>query len=103
LSALQFLACCIACFRLTRLITDDKITDWLRAKVVKEAPPKLKAKAREGITCPFCVSFYWACLITLGACLLGWLPAASSPLWLAAVWGGSVLINQIFAALTKQA
>ena len=89
---LYFIATTLACFRLTRLITDDKIMDWLRRDVSKAGK-----KAKEGIHCPFCVSFYWAVAIGLGM----WLVLNTSPWWWAPIWGGSILWNQVFVKLSK--
>jgi Protein of unknown function (DUF1360) len=98
---LIFIAATLACFRLTRLITDDKIFDWLRRLVVREAPRKLKQKAKQGITCPFCVSFYYSVLITVGLAVAGVIPWMWVLYWQPAVWGGSVLWNQVFVKLSE--
>lgn len=94
---LNFIAATIACFRLTRLITDDKIMDWLRKDVAKAGK-----KAKEGITCPFCVSFYWAVMIAYCMWGMGKFPFWESWLWSLAIWGGSVLWNQVFVKLSEQ-
>lgn len=98
---LLFIASTLACFRLTRLITDDKIMDWLRSWVVRQAPKKVKAKAREGITCPFCVSFYYSTSIAVGLAWVGVIPWIEVAGWQPAIWGGSVLWNQVFAKLSE--
>jgi Protein of unknown function (DUF1360) len=100
-SWLEFILTSLACFRLTRLITDDKITDWLRSLVVRKAPRKIKKKAREGITCPFCVSFYFAMLLGTGTWYLGWVETGQLFVWIPAVWGCSVLFNQVFEYLSS--
>lgn len=97
----RFILASLACFRLTRLITDDKISSWLRSLVVREAPTKLKKKAREGINCPFCVSFYIAALITVTLILCNLVTLQFSFVYQAAVWGASVLLNQLFTKLSK--
>lgn len=101
LNPLLFLAASLACFRLTRLITDDKIFDWLRELVIREAPRALKTKAKQGITCPFCVSFYFAVLIAGFLVCRNMVLGADAPLWGAAIWGGSILFNQIFVKLSE--
>ena len=97
---LIFLASTLACFRLTRLVTDDKIFEWGRSGLIKAAPAGTKKKVKEGIECPFCVSFWIASLITVGLAL----STQETMLWLyqPAIWGGSVLWNQIFMKLTKE-
>src|SRR5438552_16484997 len=97
---LIFIASTLACFRLTRLISDDKIFDWLRRLVVRESPRKLKEKAKQGITCPFCVSFYFSTLIATGLWYAGFFPAMWILFWQPAIWGGSVIFNQIFVSLS---
>lgn len=96
-----FLLASLACFRLTRLITDDKITQPLRMFLVRNSPPKIKAKTKQGITCPLCVGFYFAAAITaylLFAChAFDWRAAL---LWQSAIWGASVLWNQVFARIS---
>ncbi len=94
---LNFIAATLACFRLTRLITDDKIMDWLRRDVAKAGK-----KAKEGIHCPFCVSFWIAGLVTLGLCLMPVIRWQDWWLWHMAIWGGSVLWNQVFAKLSDE-
>lgn len=92
---LYFIAATLACFRLTRLITDDKITDWLRRDVSKAGQ-----KAREGIHCPFCVSFYWSMIIAIALVISLNMPWYSWAVWFAPIWGGSVLWNQVFVKLS---
>lgn len=94
---LHFIAATLACFRLTRLVTDDKITDWLRKDVAKAGK-----KAKEGINCPFCVSWWVASLIVIGLWLVGSVPVTEAWLWQPAIWGGSVLWNQLFMKLTTE-
>lgn len=94
---LTFVMTSLACFRLTRLITDDKITDWLRRWVRREAPKK----AKEGISCPFCVSFYYANILTGLLVLLHMITWQFSFIYSPAVWGASVLFNQLFTCLTE--
>lgn len=99
---LIFIAASLATFRLTRLATDDKITDWTRALVIREVPKKIKTKVREGISCPFCVSFYFATGVTIGLSLAGMFPAWWWGIfWQPAIWGGSVMWNQVFMKLSK--
>jgi hypothetical protein len=99
---LIFIACTLAVFRLTRLITDDKITDFLRTFVKKEAnklPRKAKQKAKEGITCPFCVSFYISAFITIYLWRTGLIHWKTMFLWGTAMWGGSILLNELVVRL----
>lgn len=91
----------LACFRLTRLVTDDKITDWFRSSFVRQMPRPAKAKARQGIECPFCVSFYVAIGLTVYLYSLYAFPWREAFIWQAAIWGGSVLLNQLFVRLSK--
>lgn len=103
MTTLEFTALSLGCFRLTRLITDDKITDWLRSIVIRKAPAKAKEKAREGITCPFCVSFYFAMILGIYAWYIGgWTPIDELCLWIFAIWGASILFNQLFCYLTNE-
>ncbi len=99
---LHFIASTLACFRLTRLITDDKITDWFRRLVKREAPRKIKKKVAEGIECPFCVSA-WVCayLVVLLIVYLHVITPPEALLYHPAIWGGSVIWNQIFVKLSK--
>lgn len=103
MNALIFLLASLACFRLTRLVTDDKITDWLRSLVVRKAPRKIKAKAEYGITCPFCVSAYHALAITFYLWWIGVVPADIAWVYGSGVWGGSIIWNEIFVALMGKA
>lgn len=94
-SPLLFLATSLACFRLTRLVTDDFIFRKLR-----KLPPAGSA-ARKGLACPFCVSFYFA---TMLAGFLVWrnmLTGLDAPLWGAGIWGASILFNQTFIKLSE--
>ena len=100
---LTFLLASLACFRLTRLVSEDKITQWLREKLVQSVPRTSKKIARQGITCAFCISFYIALLITCYLCFLGLLEWKLLPLWQPAIWGASILANEVFVFLTKQA
>lgn len=88
----HLVAATLACFRLTRLVTDDKIMDWLRRDVSKAGK-----KAKEGIQCPFCVSFYWSIAIAVGLHFY----LETEVAWFAPIWGGSVLWNQVFVRLSK--
>lgn len=90
-----FLVCSLACFRVTRLVTDDKIFAWLR----RLPPPKSKAK--ELVRCPFCASAYFAAAITFYLWLyLQVIPGMDALLWWLSIWGGSVLLNQLFVRLS---
>lgn len=84
----------LASFRLTRLITDDTITAGLRKAVPK-------GRAKEGITCPFCVSFWVSGVICLYLFWMGIGQIKEHILWVATVWGLSVLFNQLFVKLSK--
>lgn len=83
----------LACFRLTRLITDDKIFAPLRRVVSRQGK-----KAKEGITCPWCVSFYFATIIA-GYIYWRWIPYDMAVLCLFAIWGMSILWNGLFTFL----
>ena len=85
----------LACFRFTRLITDDKITDWLRRDVGKAGK-----KAKEGISCPFCVSGWISLVMTIVLFVMGQVSILIVFYW-GAMWGASVLWNQIFMKLSK--
>lgn len=89
---LYLIAAGLASFRLTRLITDDTITSGLRRAVPK-------GKAKQGIRCPFCVSFW----VSLGIGIALYLTdhADEQWLWIPAIWGLSVLFNQLFVRLSK--
>lgn len=89
MNPLIFIAASLACFRLTLLITEDKIMDWLRRDV-----SKIGKRAKQGISCSFCVSFYWAFAITDGLWMLGYLPWQEIFFWLPAIWGASILWNK---------
>lgn len=91
----------LACFRLSRLFAEDKITDWLRVWLIKEAPTKAKAKVKQGVSCPFCWSFYFSLIITFALWWNGDL-IDHQWLWLPAIWGASILINELFTFLMSK-
>src|SRR5476651_2488722 len=93
---LTFLLASLACFRLTRLVTDDQITAWLREKLIRSVPRTAKKTARQGITCAFCVSFYISLLLAVYLCFLGCIEWKLLPLWQPSIWAGSVLWNELF-------
>ena len=99
MTPLIFLAACLACFRLTRLITDDDGPGYIFRKL-RRLPPA-RSSAREGLACPFCVSFYFAALITGFLVFAGAASGLWAPLLGASIWGGSVLLNQAFVKLSK--
>jgi Protein of unknown function (DUF1360) len=70
----------LAVYRITRLITEDSITDSLRDAVAEKWPGEW---ADTLINCPFCTSFWAAAAVTI---LL--LPALSLPfvVWLLLPW-----------------
>lgn len=88
----------LACFRLSRLFAEDKIFDWFRVWLIKEAPTKVKAKVRQGVSCPFCWSFYWATAITIALWIEGDL-VHNEWLWMLSTWGMSILLNEFFMFL----
>lgn len=92
----------LCCFRITRLVTDDGITSPLRNWVVRNAPADVKKKAKEGITCPLCVSFYFAGILSFYLFFLDISLLSFVPLWWGAVWGASILWNQLFVTLTPK-
>lgn len=97
-----FLLCSLACFRLSRLISEDKIFSELRALLIRKVPAPAKKKTREGITCPFCVSAYFSAAITIYIWLyLQAIPGMDAPLWCFGMWGGSVIWNQVFVRLSR--
>lgn len=99
---LALLLLSLACFRLTRLVTDDGVTQAVRSWIVRKAPRAVKAKAKEGIECPMCVSFYIALSLTGLANLLDVFPRPEEALlFMPATWGASVLWNQLFVKLSK--
>jgi hypothetical protein len=97
-----FFLASLACFRLTRLITDDKITSYFRQWVIAHAPRRKKTLAKEGITCPFCVSVYIAILLTAYFMFFLGMTMVEAMLWMPAVWGASILWNQLFVYLTNE-
>lgn len=96
-----FLVASLACFRLSRLISDDRIFDQLRLWVVRSVPQKAKKKTREGINCAFCVSFYIAIGIAFALWGQGYLGLWMLWFWAAGIWGASIIFNQIFVFLSK--
>jgi hypothetical protein len=96
---LIFLASSLAVFRLTRLITDDKVTDWLRAFVVRQVPRKAKRKAKQGITCPFCVSFYYSAIFSVSLWMAGFYGWEWILFWQPAIWGAANIFNEVFTYL----
>jgi hypothetical protein len=87
----------LACFRLTRLVTDDKIFAPIRAYLIRKSGRSKKVK--EGITCPWCMSFYFAAGITAWLCWFLELEPRLMPLFGAAVWALSILFNGLFTFL----
>ena len=61
-------------YRLTRLITDDIITDGLRARVTRLGEPW-----SSGIECPWCVSFWVSCAVVAVSWMFPnqWVPIAT--------------------------
>lgn len=97
-----FFLASLATFRLTRLVTDDKIFEGLRSWIIKESPRKAKTKAKQLITCHFCFSFYLATLTTIYLVYCGFISSRDALLWQPSVWGASVLLNQLFVYLTDE-
>ena len=73
LNLVDFLILSLACYRITRLIIEDTITEPLRERVWKRFPPE---STRIGylFTCPWCTGF-WVSVLIVAAYLL--LPSAT--------------------------
>jgi len=48
----------LACYRLTRLVIDDKITEPVRDRIFARYGDPADSKVSFGVTCPHCVSIY---------------------------------------------
>jgi hypothetical protein len=65
-------------------------------------PRPAKAKAKQGIECPFCVSFYIATGLALYLYFfLHAFDRSEAFIWQTAIWAGSVILNQLFVRLSK--
>jgi hypothetical protein len=96
-----FIVASLACFRLSRLFSDDLIFDQLRLWIVRSVPQKSKKKTKQGINCAFCISFYVAAGIASVLWWQGYFNIWVFWLWAAGIWGASVIFNQLFVFLSK--
>lgn len=99
MTAFEFIICSLACFRLTRLITDDDGPGFIFRKLRRL--PQKRSSVRKGISCPFCVSFYFALAISVFEVLARELDPYQAVIVMPAIWGASVLLNQTFVKLSK--
>lgn len=66
-----------ACFRLTRLIVDDQVTQPLRDRIWQQHPPE-RGGVGFLISCPYCTSVWAAAVVVVArrAAPRAWQPAA---------------------------
>lgn len=109
MTPLVYFVCAAATFRLTRLFSEDTITDGLRnrldtvavrgvARLRDGRPPTVVQRAAaftaEGLGCPWCSSVWWAALVAGMWC---WLAAPDADTGLLVWWAAtSVLVSSAF-------
>ncbi len=96
-----FILASLTCFRLSRLFAEDEIMSALRSFAVQESPRSIKRKVKQGISCPFCWSFWISGIITVYLLYFGMIGAIGIALLWGGIWGMSVLLNQVFVFLSK--
>lgn len=94
---LVFIAVALAVFRLTWLLTKDKITAAFR----REAKERGGKEVGYLVNCPWCASFYVSTLAVLYLVWVGMFNWKGIPLWLPAIWGLAMVINQIVIRITE--
>lgn len=55
----------LACYRLVKLIRDDRVAEPMRRAVIERQGPPEKSKASYLMTCPWCLSVYFGAALTL--------------------------------------
>lgn len=89
--------------RLTRLIVDDDLGQWLVKDHVDAAMDRYERthatepwwwKYRSGLDCPYCIGF-WLCLVVL----VGERAVGRNPVW--RIVTGALALNELTAALYK--
>jgi hypothetical protein len=96
----EFIVCALAVFRLSLLLSKEDGPMWVFRKLRRSVPAKSSAK--EGISCPWCVSIWFANLVVLYLCAKTfWLSeakwfiiAGDSFLLMLALSAGAIIINQ---------
>jgi hypothetical protein len=63
ISIIEFIVLALATYRLTRLIIEDKVMDWLRERIWSRFPPDKRLGYL--ITCYWCLGFWFASLVVL--------------------------------------
>lgn len=56
----------LACYRLVKLVRDDKITEPAREAVLETQGPPDRSKVTYLLNCPWCLSVYFGAALTLG-------------------------------------
>jgi hypothetical protein len=56
----------LACYRLVKLVRDDKITEPAREAVIERQGPPETSKVSYLLHCPWCLSVYFGAALTLG-------------------------------------
>ncbi|NYJ01620.1 hypothetical protein HNR19_002318 [Nocardioides thalensis] len=56
----------LACYRLVKLVRDDRITQPVRQAVIDRQGPPEKSKVSYLLDCPWCLSVYFGAVLTLG-------------------------------------
>ena len=56
----------LACYRLVKLIRDDRITEPARQAVIDRQGPPERSKVTYLLHCPWCLSIYFGAALTLG-------------------------------------
>jgi hypothetical protein len=64
--ALTLLIDALATYRLVKLVRDDRITEPLRDKVTQRLGPPDRSKISYLLDCPWCLSFYFGAVFTVG-------------------------------------
>lgn len=98
MTSLQFLTYCLATYRLTILITEDKGPGFIFAKL-RQAPKK-GTSLKQGLSCPFCVSIWMGLLVALSLYGQAWFPdgvstVINSGLLVLAFSAAAILLNQV--------
>lgn len=95
----EFLIYCLACFRLSLMVSKEDGPAWIFLKLRREVPKKSSVK--EGINCQWCVSVWAGILLMIWyhvSTLLPEIPMliGDSVVLILAISGGGICFNQQF-------
>lgn len=89
-----FFIAALATYRLALMFSKESGPGRIFQKLRRQPPPK--SSAREGLSCPFCMSIWFAAVITVIYVALGVVSLSISPIYALALSACAVCLNQMF-------